>query len=518
MVERVDVCIVGTGFGGSILAYYLANAGQRVVMIERGARWPTEDLQVPLDPKKLLTITHQFLGNGITALAGQGVGGGSLVYSGASLRAPSFVFDRREGERRLWPEGIDRAALDPYYKRAESALGVHQLSFDEVAKRGGSWGLRMNGLGYRVDPMRQATTACIHCGFCNTGCKFFRKNHLTLNYLRGAEEAGVEVRPDHEAIWVRPASDGYRVTYGPRDDSSLTDPKAPNPASGREIEARRVIVAGGALGSSGLLLRSRPFLPKLSPHLGRHFSGNGDLALAAVLPDDDSLPGRGRVEQHKGVAMDSVCYEFLESHGFIIITQHQLTAATLVNGDGNGKWWGLEKKHKLEEYGSRLVGLAVIGVDGSPGVIRTVPNPGDEVSISPAFGISNIDYPMDRKTRQLYSDAREIVGGLVDRMGGTLLDTDLNISPNHDEMSYSAHPIGSARMADNPADGVVNADGEVHGYPGLYVTDGATLPSALGVNPSLTIAALAERMAGRLVRKVGGSLASPPHPNPYAGD
>ncbi len=516
MAERVDVCIIGTGFGGSILAYYLARAGQRVVMLERGPRRPTRTLQVPLDPEKLLDVTHQFLGNGISVLVGQGVGGGSLVYSGASLRAPSFVFERREGERRVWPQPLSRRTLDAYYRRAERGLGVHQLSFDEVAKRGGSWALRMNRLGYRVDPIRQATTGCVHCGFCNTGCKFSRKNQLTLNYLHGAEAAGVEVRPDQEAVRIRPTLGGYQVRYGPTDHSSLTRPQAPDPAQTLEIQARRVIVAGGAIGSAGLLLRSRPFLPRLSPHLGRHLSGNGDLALAAVLPEDDSLPGRGRVEHHKGVAMDTVCYEFLERHGFVIITQHQLSLATLVNGDGAGQWWGLDKKQMMKHYGSHLLGLAVIGVDGSPGEVRTVPDQSDEASLTPAFGVASIDYPIDRETQRLYDSARTIVGGLVDRMGGTLLDVDLNLSPNYGGMALSAHPLGTARMAHSAADGVVDADGEVFGHPGLYVVDGAAVPSALGVNPSLTIAALAERMAERLVRRLGRHLAPPPVANPHA--
>jgi choline dehydrogenase-like flavoprotein len=511
MTERVDVCVVGSGFGGSILAYYMAKAGQSVVVLERGPRRSDASLQVRMRPKDLLEVTHTFNGNGATVLVGSAVGGGSLVYSGVSLRAPSFVFERKVGGARVWPRALSRRSLDRYYRRAERGLGVHQLGFEEVAKRGGIWGLRMNELGLRVDPVRQATTRCVHCGFCNTGCRFSRKNHLTLNYLRGARQAGAEIRPEMEAVGLEPADGGYRVRYGgvanDRIGGSLLSPPD------RELQAGRVILAGGAMGTAGLLMRSRLALPNLSEQVGRNLSGNGDLALMARLPLDSRLPGRGRVEQHKGVAMDTVCYEFLRSHGFVIITQHELSLATVANGDPDDLWWGLRKKRLMRSHGTQLLGLAVLGLDGSPGSISVAPRD-DEFRLSPAFGITAIDYGLDPVTRKLYDDARRVVGRLVRRMGGEFVDLVLNPSPNYDETAFFAHPLGTARMADSPSAGVADADGEVFGHPGLYVADGAAVPTALAVNPSLTIAALAERVAARLVRKLGRVPARPPDPNP----
>ncbi|HVS68905.1 MAG TPA: GMC family oxidoreductase N-terminal domain-containing protein [Mycobacteriales bacterium] len=515
MAEQVDVCVIGSGFGGSILAYYLAHAGQKVLVLERGERRADDSLQVEIDAKELTKITHQFLGDGIVVLVGSVVGGGSLVYSGVSLRAPSFVFERQASGRRIWPTALTRRGLDPYYARAEQGLGVHQLSFSEVGRRGGTWALHMNRLGYRVDPIRQATTRCLHCGFCNTGCKFSRKNVVTMNYLRGAEHAGAEVRPDSEAIQVMPADGGYRVLYGPPDRASIFQPAAPNLVHAREVQAKRVVLAGGAMGTGGLLVRSRPWLPALSAQAGNNLSANGDLALMARLPADPSLPGRGLSMQQRGVAMDTVCYEFLKSHGFVIITQHELSPATIVNGDPDELWWGLRKKHLMRSYGSELVGLAVIGVDGSPGRILGNPSSSDEIKATAAFGVSGIQFPIDRETRQLWDGARRIVSGLVDRMGGEMVDLVLNASPDYDESAYTAHPVGTARLADSPAIGVANADGEVFGYPGLFVADGAAVPTALGVNPSLTIAAIAERIASRLVRRLGHDPVDPPIANPH---
>jgi hypothetical protein len=162
-----------------------------------------------------------------------------------------------------------------------------------------------------------------------------------------------------------------------------------------------------------------------------------------------------------------------------------------------------------------MVGLAVIGVDGSPGQIYGTPPTGDEVKLVPDFGVSGIDYPLDPETQRLFADARAIVGDLVRRMGGTLMDLTLNPSPNYPQTAYSAHPVGTARMSDSPALGVADEHGEVFGHPGLFVADGGAVPTALGVNPSLTIAALAERVAAGLVARVGGRLAPPPVANPY---
>lgn len=515
MAETVDVCIVGSGFGGSILGYYLAHAGQRVLVLERGERRADSSLQVGIDAKDLTKITHQFLGDGIVVLVGSVVGGGSLVYSGVSLRAPSFVFEREQSGQRIWPEALSRRTLDPYYARAERGLGVHQLTFSEVGKRGGTWALHMNRLGYRVDPIRQATTRCLHCGFCNTGCKFSRKNVVTMNYLHGAERAGAEVRANSEAIQVMPADGGYRVVYGPPDRASIFQPAAPNLVSAQEVQATRVILGGGAMGTAGLLLRSRPWLPDLSEQAGNNLSANGDLALMARLPADPSLPGGGLSMQQEAVAMDTVCYEFMKSHGFVIITQHELSPATIVNGDPGGLWWGLRKKHLMRSYGSELVGLAVIGVDGSPGRVFGNPSSSDEVKATAAFGVSGVQFPVDRETRRLWGDARRIVGDLVHRMGGEMVDLVLNASPDYDESAYTAHPVGTARLADSPQIGVADADGQVFGHPGLYVADGAAVPTALGVNPSLTIAAIAERVADRLVRKLGRRPVPPPAANPH---
>jgi hypothetical protein len=303
--------------------------------------------------------------------------------------------------------------------------------------------------------------------------------------------------------------------YGPTDRSSLVAPTAPSMSSAQEIQAKRVVVAGGTIGSAGLLLRSRQYLRSLSPQLGRHLSGNGDLALMAILPEDSHMRDRGRVRQHQGVAMDTICYEWLRSHGFVIITQHELSPATLANGDPVDKWWGLEKKRMMRRYGTQMLGLAVLGLDGSPGRVEVSSNRGDEQPLTPAFGVSNIDFPIDPETRRVFDDARRIVGDLVRRMGGTIIDLSFNPSPSYPETAFFAHPLGTARMSDTPALGVVNADGEVHGHPGLYVADGAAVPTALGVNPSLTIAALAERVALRLVRKLGKKPAPPPLSNPY---
>src|SRR5919108_2616823 len=292
MAERVDVCIVGSGFGGSISAYRLAEvyraAGQRpsVLVLERGPRHRHTDFRQSMDLELLSRIYGLVQGDGAQIVVGTGVGGGSNLYLAASLRSPRDTFERRDHrpddgpDRRMWPAEISRAVLDPYYSRVEAALRVQRPSWKQVAKSGGLWAASLNAAGHTCDrvPVAIDLGRCIQAKWCHTGCIYAAKNSVITNYLASAEQLGVQVRPNYEAQLVTQSSARpyrYVLTAAELDNEGPSPTRQP---TGRTFddECKVLILSAGAMGNSPLLMRSRPNLPNLSDHVGRHLGINGD--------------------------------------------------------------------------------------------------------------------------------------------------------------------------------------------------------------------------------------------------
>src|ERR671930_1550684 len=217
MAERVDVCIVGSGFGGSISAFRLAElyraAGQSpsVMVLERGPRHQHTDFRQSMDIELLSRIYGLVQGDGAQIVVGNGVGGGSNLYLAASLRSPSETFERRDHrpddgpDRRMWQAEIARQALDPYYGRVEQGLRVQRPSWNQVAKSGGLWAATLDRAGHSCDrvPLAINQERCVDAKWCHTGCIFGAKNSLITNYLASAERLGVQVRTNLEVQSVR---------------------------------------------------------------------------------------------------------------------------------------------------------------------------------------------------------------------------------------------------------------------------------------------------------------------------
>ncbi len=501
--ERFDVAVVGSGFGGAIAAFRYAAAGLRVVVLERGAAIPDAELRQSERPDDLFRVFTRyqstFVGGGgdtgLDVLTGTVFGGGSIVYSGASLRAPSFVFDRVGGDgRRLWPDDVTRTTLDPFYEMVEENLPVTQMlwrtddpsqAWRQVPRRGSAWAKVMRAAGHEVVPIRQAIQDCVHCGWCNAGCRFGAKRDLTKSYLPAAQALGATIRTGVEVLRLDRASDRWQVL-----GVSRTGPGPLHVGTETVLaEADHVVLAGGTIASTLLLQQSGIS----NPHLGRHISGNADLPIAAFLADPTDV--------YQGVAMDTVTFDFLrpettgphEHDKFIVISQHMLPLSTLVVGHGGDDAphaWGLAKKQRFADFGRHFVGLAVIGLDDQEGVLE-----GPEVHATDGVRLIPLRYVPSARTRAVWDRAKQVCRDAVEASGGTFVDLARELAN-----PQTAHPLGGARMAGAPSDGVVDADGFVHGTDGLSVLDGAMVPSSLGVNPSLTIAALVERaMTTRLL-------------------
>lgn len=478
--EPVDTVVIGSGFGGSVAAARLATQG-KVVVLERGKRWEDAALTQTLDVPHWSKLYDFLPGPGILAMGGKGVGGGSLVYSNVSLRAPTGVFDLTDASgRRLWPSAYTRAELDPYYRRVEQLLGVVQLSWNPppghewrtVAQADRVFGEGLGAIGKSCEPARVALGDCTGCGWCNAGCSLGRKNTLAKNYLPLAEAHGASIRPEHEATSLVPHKGGWRVRFRRHDRGRRRDRG--------ELRCKRVVVACGAYRSPYLLQRSRLRVRGQSQHVGRNLSVNGDIMFNAMLPE-----GR-TVNAYKGPVIGSVTYGYLDQ-GFVFqrLTTPPHAALLTSQVPGSGARIGPEYKRWVRRWGENSLGIAAFGVDAGDG--QVLPGPTGPV----------LRYKQSARTRAYYARVHAAAKDLVERgLGGHLAPS----IPQRFGLIETVHPLGSCRMAEEgPEHGAVDPDGQVWGHPGLYVLDGSTIPTASVVNPSLTIAAVAERCVERML-------------------
>src|SRR5712692_4096960 len=365
---QTDVLIIGTGFGAAAPALRLAEAGARVIMVEKGPKVQTADFRQTSDPQYLLKYLKGTPGDHLSLTYAEALGGGSGFYEMVSLRAPSLVFDQTDPTgRRLWPRGLDRHALDPFYDLAERMLHVSQIPLAEVPKTGLVFAQLMKNLGYSVDRARYAVRGCQGSGFCVTGCVYGAKQSLFLNYLPQAVAAGATIETDLEAVAIVPLAHGrVRATLAavPYCYEVLCQRRTGEREPVRFV-ARVVILGGGTVGTARLLGRSRPHLPLLSAHLGRNIAYNGSVKVAGLLPDSfpdaDMFTGR----THPGM----ISYHFLQSHG---ITVHgvkaqplMIVSAARMKLEGHRRvsgWWGEPNVELMQQMRHRMIVLAAFGL------------------------------------------------------------------------------------------------------------------------------------------------------------
>ena len=525
-MSSFDVIVVGSGFGGAVTACRLAESGARVLVLERGRRW-TRD-QFPRGPADAWFYDHRRpeknngwldlrLYRGMAVAQGAGVGGGSLCYSSVLMEPEPDLFS--DG----WPRDITYAELQPYYARAKRMLAAQTIpdgqltqryklmrqaaQHEGVEDRFGSVPLAVSfdsEWNYQLPDARsprrskaftnaqgQVQGTCVHLGNCDIGCDVRAKNTLDWNYRAAAESAGAEIRPLHRARFLRRNNSGYEVVFDRVHAGRLLN--------GAE-RADHVVLAAGSLGSTELLLRSRDqyaTLPQLSPVLGTRWSANANM----LTPD--LYANAADVQQSVGPTI-SGALDFmdgsvrgqrfvLEDDGFPNLLLNAVRAKTRSHWYSALAW--LLRRHLERPLRSHnpLGGVMIwlgAGVDAADGTLRLkrgfLPPWQKEVHLEWDVGKSRpvIDAILDLHRR-------------LSRANGGQLQVPLYWSLLH--ALVTVHPLGGCRTGVDALDGVVDHRGQVFGYPGLYVMDGATLRGAVGRNPSLTIAALAERAAHLMV-------------------
>ncbi|TFH88444.1 GMC family oxidoreductase [Billgrantia azerbaijanica] len=523
MSTHFDAIVIGSGFGGAVAACRLAEAGERVLVLERGRRWAPEALPRGPDDDWVFDVEAPERHHGwldlrlfprVGVAQGAGVGGGSLVYANVFVEAERFVFDAG------WPEEIDFEALAPHYATAGRMLEVqalpdgqltarHRLMREAAAATGEAERFRKLPLAVRFDEAwhygldtphdpahsRAETNAagraqgtCVHCGDCDLGCPVGARNTLDLNYLARAEDRGAEIRPLCLVHAIEPAGEGYRVHYRRLDGGGEASESA-----------RRVVVAAGSLGSTELLLRCRDqyrTLPALSPRLGHGWCANGDFLTPALYADREVSPTRGptiscAIDYLDG--SDGGARYFVEDGGFPDVIGNALRAALERDAPGERLFEGwrllLDGLLRGRDPHAHLMPWFGQGVDASDGVMRLERGWFDrDLALT-------LDYDV-RRSRPVVQALIERHKRLAEATGGLALEP-----PSWTLFDYllTPHPLGGCNMGTRAANGVVDHKGEVFGYPGLHVLDGAIVPRALGLNPSRTIAALAERAMAEIL-------------------
>jgi choline dehydrogenase-like flavoprotein len=511
-VETVDVVVIGSGFGGAIPAYYCAAAGADVLILERGPHLPAgqfeQDLRVGTFTR-MLDVIH---GDGITVLAGNCVGGSSVVYFAASLRAPSFVFERRGSlGYRLWPAALTRATLDPWYDRAEAALPVATQGWSDISYAGGVFAAACAHAGRTCNPVPVAVelAACTDCNWMLAGCRFDAKRSMLLNYLPAATAHGARIRPLHEVQLITSAlTPGYRhrVSY------TVLDPDDYRvPVGAGCVEAKVVVLAAGAVGTPVILQRSAAALGGVPAAVGRHFSGNGDRVSTAVM-DESRVASVLGLARGPGVAYDAapigkpitaMSFDRLDpalpEFDRFGLQQIYFPPATVLLGAAP-KWYGLTKKVMRGRWRSWVTMLAMTE-DDNEGVFGPPPATGSFTRLVSSLGQGTMCYTPTPHTRHGWALADAELRAVMER------DSLAVVRPWHEDPAgnVTAHPIASCRIGDNPATSALNDHHELRGHPGVFVTDGSAVPTSLCVNPSLTIAALAERASDFVLARLSAS-------------
>ncbi|RSN56272.1 cholesterol oxidase [Amycolatopsis sp. WAC 04182] len=524
-----DVLVIGSGFGGSVTALRLTEKGYRVGVLETGRRFADDEfaktswrLRKYLWAPKLgcYGIQRLTLLKNTFVLSGAGVGGGSLVYANTLYEPPDTFYEDPQ-----WAHITDwKAELAPHYDQAKRMLGVVENPLVTPADRvlrevAGDMGIadtyRPTPVGVHfgkrdVDPFfggeGPLRKPCTHCGECMTGCRVGAKNTTVKNYLYLAEKAGAEVHPLTTAVSVRPIDGGYAV------DTVRTGRWVRKRK--RTFTASEVVFAAASLGTQRLLhsLKDSGTLPDLSPRLGLLARTNSEAVLAARSLREDTDFTRG-VAITSSIHPDAVTHVEPVRYGKGSNFMGLLTTVLVDAEPGKRRWvlgarelWRnrrqLVRLHNPRRWSERMVGLLVM---------QTLNNSVTTYTKSGLFGRRmTTKQGIGEPNPEWIPAGHEVTRRVADKIGGLAQGawTDLANIP------ITGHFIGGCAIGDSAETGVVDPYQRVHGYPGLHIADGSAISANLGVNPSLTITAQAERAMSLWPNK-GEPDPRPPLGSPY---
>ncbi len=508
-----DYVVIGSGFGGSVSALRLAEKGYKVAVLEKGKRWVNEDFpKTNWNTRKYMWLPqlgcygYQMLTQlkHVLIFHGGGVGGGSLVYANQLLVPPDEVFDRPE-----WGIENCKDKLMPCYAKAKEMLGANPSPQIGVADKclrevgteiRGKDTFHKNDVGIYFGTPKETVpdpyfegkgpdrTGCDFCGSCMVGCPSGAKNTLDKNYLYLAENLGTSILPETEVLGVTPWQDGYKINA--RKSTGIVKSK-------RTIRAKGVVFSGGVLGSVKLLMKCKHegLLPKLSDRLGDYVRTNSE-ALLGVKSNDKKTDWNDQIAITSGIYPDDTTH--VEMVRYNKGSDVLLNLFTLMTGGGGNlprflRYLGSIARHPVQflkllwPFGMAAQTTVVLVMQTDDNYLR--------LEYKPRWwrlgGYSmNSTVPKGNKAAKAYIPiANKVTEKLAQKMDGIPLSF---LSEAMFNAVSTAHILGGCCMGESPEKGVVGFNGEVFGYPNMFVADGSVVPANLGVNPSLTITALSE--------------------------
>lgn len=485
---RADVCVVGTGAGGAPVAKELADSGARVVVVEEGPYVAADELTAR--PQEMLRKLYRDAGQTVTIgnppvvlPLGRAVGGSTLVNSGTCFRTPPAILERWRAEY-----GLD-LDLDPHFEHVEYQVGVGKVTPDLAGRNAAVIRRGTSALGWSGDFISRNAVGCAGSGVCAFGCPRSAKRHTGLAWIAAAAEAGAAIHTSTTACRIE-------VSRG-----RATAVEAITRTGGRlRVETDRVVVSAGTVHTPLLLAGSG--LGSASGELGRNLSLHPATAVLAVMDED--------VDLSRGVPQSYYVDEFA-SRGFMLEgvggPPEYLAAVIPVGAPRHGEL--MRDWRRLSQFGLMVS-------DRARGTVRR------------RFGRPVISYSLTRSDVAVFREGLAALVDLYSAAGAqSILVTGVGeVAPGDGDRVRRArlrardlklmafHPLGTARAHRDPARGVVNEHGRLHGLENLYVSDGSAVPSALGVNPQITIMALATRLAHHLTGRPAPQ--DEPHPTKIA--
>jgi cholesterol oxidase len=539
MEEPYDFLIIGSGFGGSVSALRLTEKGYRVLVLERGKRFRDQDFAARnwfvwkylwLPAVRCFGILQISPFKDVFVLHGSGVGGGSLGYGNIIMQPDDAAFDTPAWKKPvLWKD-----ILAPHYQTACRMLGAVQnprlWKADEIlqeiaAELGREDTFRpTEGAVYFGEPGVEVPDpffggegpprkGCIQCGACMVGCRHNSKNTLVKNYLYFAEKWGAQVWSECEVVDVVPLPEGqtdgarYEVLY--KSSTALLLKKV------RTVRTKNVVFSAGALGTMKLLFRCRDItrsLPRISPRLGYMVRTNSESLMGVSSRDTET-------DYSEGIAITSMFH----ADGTTTVEPVRYPAGSslmrflaipLIEGRG-----GMVSRiirtafqfikrpkdylitHILPGWARRTTILLVMQTEDNRFRIRM------GRSFFTGFRKNLVSLPDEEATIPSRLAVAHYVTKRFSEMSGGIPAG--SITEGLFEIPFTAHILGGCPMGSNSKEAVIDERGRIHEYPGLYVADGSIVPANPGINPSLTITAMAEYVCSEIEPKEGAQVRTP---------